>query len=262
VTDSALLATVVEVTSRLPRSVVEELADAAERSKDVDHFEQLVDDMSHHPAQGAAAELATAWRATPAVPAAQVAAMLHAAAASRASLGEAVGVDVVMTGPSTPMAPTRSTEAVVVGLVEGARHDLLLVTYSAMPYAPLLRALTAASDRGVSTVIVVETVEGARGLLGSEPAAAFAEIGGVDLLHWPLGERTGSVVGRLHAKLAVADRRSAFVTSANLTESALTTNIECGLLVHGGAAPQRLWDHFAALRRAGVLLPWSARPLD
>jgi phosphatidylserine/phosphatidylglycerophosphate/cardiolipin synthase-like enzyme len=261
VTESALLATVVAVSGRLPQTVIEDLACAVEGSSDVDEFEQRVDDMSHHPAHGAAADLVTAWREASSVPAAQVGAMLRAAAAARSAANEGVRVDVVMTGPSQPTAPTRSTEAVVVTLVEAAQHELLLVTYSAAPYPPLIRALRSASERGVRTWIVVETMEGARGLLGSEPAEVFADLVGVELLHWPLDQRTGPVPGRVHAKLVVADRRAAFVTSANLTGSALTSNLECGVLVHGGPAPQRLWDHFAALRRAGVLQLWSRIPI-
>jgi hypothetical protein len=90
-----------------------------------------------------------------------------------------------MTGPSSLAAPTRSTEAVVVSLVKRAQLELLLVTYSAAPYPPLIRALCDATARGVQTFIVVETQEGARGLLTSEPAGAFADVHGAHLLHWP-----------------------------------------------------------------------------
>jgi phosphatidylserine/phosphatidylglycerophosphate/cardiolipin synthase-like enzyme len=106
---------------------------------------------------------------------------------------------------------------------------------------------------------VVETVAGAKGLLSTEPAAAFSGITGLRLLHWPLDRRRGNIPGRLHAKLVVADRKVAFVTSANLTGSALERNLECGLLVRGGPAPRRLTDHIAALIREGVLQPLTPR---
>jgi hypothetical protein len=43
------------------------------------------------------------------------------------------------------------------------------------------------------------------------------------------------------------------VSSANLTQSGVGRNIEAGLLIRGGTAPQRAAEHIAALRSAGVL---------
>jgi phosphatidylserine/phosphatidylglycerophosphate/cardiolipin synthase-like enzyme len=57
----------------------------------------------------------------------------------------------------------------------------------------------------------------------------------------------------MHAKLAVADRRILFVTSANLTQTGVGKNIEAGLLVRGGTAPLRTAEHIDALRAAGAL---------
>jgi phosphatidylserine/phosphatidylglycerophosphate/cardiolipin synthase-like enzyme len=179
--------------------------------------------------------------------------MLRAAAAARLAEAQDGIVEVVMTGPSRPDAPARSTEAVVAELVAGARRELILVTYTAAPYPPLRAALEAAAARDVRTMIALETVEGAKGLLSFEPALAFSGVAGIHLLHWPAEERVGFNGGRLHAKVVVADREVAFVTSANLTGSALGHNLECGLVVRGGPAPRRLADHFAALIRDGVL---------
>lgn len=44
----------------------------------------------------------------------------------------------------------------------------------------------------------------------------------------------------MHAKVQVVDRRTALVGSANLTGYGLERNLECGLLVTGGAVPQAL----------------------
>ena len=57
----------------------------------------------------------------------------------------------------------------------------------------------------------------------------------------------------MHAKLAVADRRVLLVSSANLTQSGVSKNIEAGLLVRGGTAPLRAAEHIDALRAAGAL---------
>jgi phosphatidylserine/phosphatidylglycerophosphate/cardiolipin synthase-like enzyme len=252
---SPLLAAVVEVTDRLPSAAREELARGAARVSDASAAGSLVQTVPQEDFRRAAEALVAAWRLEPEVTGREVGAMLRGAAAARTSEEREGRVEVVMTGPSQPDAPTRSTEAVVVDVVGKATKELLLVTFAAFRYQPLVQALEAAGARGVQTRAVVETMAGAQGMLGAEPAAAFSGVSGVRLFHWPLERRTGNYPGRLHAKVVVADRAIAFVTSANLTGSALESNLECGLLVHGGSAPRRIADHIDALLREGVLRP-------
>ncbi|MEV7968888.1 DISARM system phospholipase D-like protein DrmC [Sphaerisporangium sp. NPDC088356] len=162
-------------------------------------------------------------------------------------------VESVWSGPSSHEVPIRATARVLVELVGEARHELVLMTYSAKPYAPLTEALAAAVERGVSVMAVVETLQGAgSALAGSEPAVAFASIDGVEVWHWPPTGR-GRHGAKMHAKLAVADRRVLLVSSANLTQSGVEKNIEAGVLVRGGTAPLRAAEHIAELRAEGVL---------
>ena len=56
----------------------------------------------------------------------------------------------------------------------------------------------------------------------------------------------------LHAKCAVADGDRLLVSSANLTEFALTVNI-VGLLVEGDDAPRRVQAHLESLIDSGIL---------
>jgi Phosphatidylserine/phosphatidylglycerophosphate/cardiolipin synthases and related enzymes len=148
-----------------------------------------------------------------------------------------VRVESVWSGPATHQVPVRATAQVLVELADEATSELLLMTYSAKPYPPILLALTAAVTRGVAVSVVVETLSGAGGALaGAEPAAAFTSVSGVQLWHWPAGQRP-EAGAKMHAKLAVADRRTLLVSSANLTQSGVGKNIEAGLLIRGGTAP-------------------------
>lgn len=123
-----------------------------------------------------------------------------------------------------------------------------------MSWAELEHALGQARERGVTVTVIVETLQGAgSALAGAEPHQAFAEVPGVQLWHWPVGQRSESGA-RMHAKLAVADRRALLVSSANLTQSGVTVNIEAGLLVRGGSAPTRAAEHLEALRANGTLV--------
>lgn len=161
--------------------------------------------------------------------------------------------EVVWSGPSTARVPVRATARVLLDVVNGARSELLLMTYSAKPYEPLIDALAAAGTRGVRISAVVETLQGAGSAIqGAEPAAAYAGISGIELWHWPLAQRM-EAGAKMHAKLAVADESVLFTTSANLTESGIARNIESGVLVQGGAVPRRAAEHIRGLQTAGIL---------
>ncbi|MEU1941211.1 DISARM system phospholipase D-like protein DrmC [Streptomyces sp. NPDC020125] len=188
------------------------------------------------------------------IPYAEAAAYLRGFVAGRARQRVEVDVSTVWTGPATPGVPARPTARVLAEVVAGARRELLAMTYAARPYEPLSAALRAAVARGVEVHVVVETRAGAAGLLGSEPADAFAAVPGVRLWHWA-PERRGHPRARQHAKLAVADRRVLLLGSANLTESAVRRNLEAGVLVTGGTAPLRAAEHIRELQRRGVLQP-------
>jgi len=86
----------------------------------------------------------------------------------------------------------------------------------------------------------------------SVPAASFADVASIRLWHWPRAQRTEEGA-KMHAKIAVADRRVLLVSSANLTQSGVGRNIEAGLLVRGGTAPRRAAEHIAELTASGVL---------
>ena len=189
------------------------------------------------------------------VPLAEAAAYVRGYVAAMLRARDRVRVRTVWSGPTTPGVPVRATAQVLVDVIDDARDELLAMTYAARPYPALTRALIAAAERGVRIHVVVETLSGAKGLLaGREPAEAFAAVPGVRLWHWAR-DPDGHPHSRQHAKLAVADRRTLFLGSANLTESAAHRNIEAGVLVDGGEAPRRAAEHIVELQRLGVLTP-------
>jgi phosphatidylserine/phosphatidylglycerophosphate/cardiolipin synthase-like enzyme len=183
----------------------------------------------------------------------ELVAYLRGVAAGYRQRTDALQVQMVWTGPSSHRVPLRATAQVLIDLVAGAHSQLLLMTYSAAPYPPLITGLGAAIERDVSVDIVVETLQGAGSALsGAEPAAAFAGVTGAHLWQWaPTARPAGA---RMHAKIAVADRMALLVSSANLTSSGIDKNIEAGILVHGGTAPVRVVEHFIELTATGVLI--------
>lgn len=205
-------------------------------------------------AQEAVAELYEAMERD-SVPLAEAAAYVRGYVAAMLHARDKVRVRTVWSGPSTPGVPVRATAQVLVDVIDEARDELLAMTYAARPYPALTRALAAAAERGVRIHVVVETLAGAKGLLtGREPAEAFTSVPGLSLWHWARNS-DDHPHSRQHAKLAVADRRTLFLGSANLTESAARRNIEAGVLVSGGEAPRRAAEHMVELQRLGILRP-------
>jgi len=204
-----------------------------------------------------AAEVMDAWVAAGSgVGGAGIALALETAAGTAATLRAAQSLEVVWTGPSSPVIPVRSTVAVLQGIVDHARHDLLVVNFAAYKVPAVVQALAGAVARGVKVRLVLDSAIDNGGKLTHDAKAAFAALGHtVAFYEWPAESRQipGGGIAAMHAKAAVADGRSALVTSANLTGQALAANMELGLLIQGGPVPRRVAAHFGELIASGTL---------
>jgi cardiolipin synthase len=167
-------------------------------------------------------------------------------------------VSVVWTGPASYEVPVRATGAVLAEVIDEARKSLIVVSFAAYKVPAIVDALRSAVERGVDVRLVLESVVESKGNLSQDAKEAFDVLGGtVSFYVWPAEVRVSKGGGHasMHAKCAVADRRTAFVTSANLTGAAMTDNMELGLLVRGGDVPRRIRNHFDSLMSLGALRP-------
>ena len=73
------------------------------------------------------------------------------------------------------------------------------------------------------------------------------------IITWQKYHPRESSDGKVHAKLVIAGRNKAFLTSANLTGHALNKNIEAGLLLTGGVIPNQIFSHMIVLIDTKVL---------
>jgi phosphatidylserine/phosphatidylglycerophosphate/cardiolipin synthase-like enzyme len=169
-------------------------------------------------------------------------------------------LEVVWTGPTPHGTTLRRTDQALLDLIHGARESLVIVFYTAYRIPAVRKALLAAMDRGVRLTLIAEPDADHDGKVSFDPIAAL----GTDLarrasvLTWPPEKRPRDAQGRygsLHVKCAIADRSVLLVSSANVTEFALALNMELGLLVRGGDAPEAVARHLEALRTSGVLRP-------
>lgn len=193
-----------------------------------------------------------AWEVTPETPGIALAVGVGAAARAAAVTRSAHTDSLVVTGPSSWQVPTTPTSAAIRGVIDAATSTLLLVSYASYKVPWLIETLNAAHGRGVHIRMLLEAAP------GIDASVAFAELAGkVTILHWPIEARprVGAKPAAMHAKAVIADRSVAFVTSANLTGSAMDHNLEVGILVRGGDLPEKLQRHFEQLEANGVVVP-------
>ncbi|MCK6475942.1 MAG: DISARM system phospholipase D-like protein DrmC [Phycisphaerales bacterium] len=173
------------------------------------------------------------------------------------------GVQVVWTGPDVIGSHLRATREVVREIVRKASEDILVVGYwiTANKEAQgiieeFIRELAAAVVRDVEVTIIVDERVRPDGrdnrsvLWRTWPAGVQHP----RLLTWRLPSEDPHL--KLHAKVLVADRRDALVTSANLTSQAMDRNIEMGVRV-GQSHAELIADHFRRLEAAGILVPFT-----
>lgn len=205
----------------------------------------------------AASTILDMWESEPGVLGALVAAALYAAVDTAEAVRASQSTEVVWTGPSTAEVPVRFTREVLLEVIGGATSSLIIVSYAAYNVPDVVGALSEAAARGVDVRLVLESSIGSKGRLSRDAAAAFRGLEKrVRVYEWAAERRVsqGGLEGAMHAKAAIADEQVAFVTSANLTGSAIEANMELGLLVRGGAVPRRLARHFHALMAANELV--------
>jgi len=176
---------------------------------------------------------------------------------------QAPATQVVWTGPKVEGSFLRATREVVRELLRGAQVELLVVGYwiSARDdgegiIEEVIASLADAVTRGVLVSVVVDERvrpdgrDNRRILVSAWPIGVALP----KILTWRLPP--GDQHLKLHAKVLVADRRDALVTSANLTSYAMDRNMEMGVRIVGHPAID-IARHFDLLEAHGVLEPYD-----
>ena len=198
------------------------------------------------------------WQATaPALSGQSVALALSAAAQATEAERCQERLELVWTGPDSRLIPLRRTDQALLQLIDGAQETLHIVSFAVYRIEAIARALARAASRGVAISLYLETPDASEGRIAYDTLAAFgtAVQQRARIYVWPLEKRPRSENGRhgsLHAKVAVADGQVMLVSSANLTEYAMTLNMELGVMVNGGALPEKVEEHLGRLVEQGT----------
>ena len=197
-------------------------------------------------------ELADAWQSS-GIPAAELAGMLIGASHAYHKARNEDVAELVWTGPSSELVATRKTEQALLQVIQGAERKLFLTSFVAYSLASIMEALTAAIERGVVVSMLLESSDQHGGSVSIDGIGKMRKaLPTVQVFFW--GDRPKEFAGgRVHAKVAVADERQCFISSANLTGHAMEKNMEAGVLITGGTIPRNLHRHLEALDATRVI---------
>ena len=248
-----------KIATRLPGDVLESLAVIIESQQLADIRSRIADSVPHPQNRSVALNYVDQWQeSSQDVTGQEIAMALRTAAHLEQIRQTAQSVEMVWTGPQTEDVPYRRTEQAILEVLNSAQKSLLLVSYAVYSIPNIQDAVVRAARRGVRITVVVETPSkldvaneySTIQALGNEVAACSR------LFYWPQDNRDTDESGRhgiLHVKCVVADGDVLFLSSANLTVYAFTTNMELGVLMHGGRMPKQIEAKFGQLIDCGVL---------
>lgn len=250
----SLLDAVAAVVRLLSRDKVEALAARVSQAKQQQAVAVLVGVVSTPAATDAVARLAAAWQAS-AVSASELALMLRAAGHVATKAAAEQSVELVWTGPTTPVVAARRTEQALLEVINAAKATLFVTSFVAYDVTAIVKALNAACERGVMVAMLLELSAAHGGSITMDVIGKMKDlVPGAQLFAWQ-SKADQFANGRVHAKVAVADGLSCFITSANLTGFAMEKNMEAGVLISGGQIPKQLHSHLQALVDTKLVSP-------
>jgi phosphatidylserine/phosphatidylglycerophosphate/cardiolipin synthase-like enzyme len=204
-------------------------------------------------------QLLDAWRRrAPDLRPESLALALVTAAHCEESTRRGQSLELVWTGPEVEAIPPRRTEQALLQVINTASARLTIVSFVAYKIPAVRDALSAAADRGVSVRLILEGADVSEGQRAFRTLRTFGRTlaDRSTVYVWPREKRATDAKGNhgsLHAKCAVADNQSLFLSSANLTEHAFQLNMELGILIAGGPLPMQVQRHWDFLIRSGFL---------
>ncbi len=164
-------------------------------------------------------------------------------------------VELLWTGPDAAM-PTRRMEQAVLDLIRTSKQRILLVTFAAFKIEAIILELGKALGRGCHILLILESRADSESQLSLDAHRAFSSLPpGANIYYWPLENRPRNSSGRpakLHTKCAVGDN-TLIVGSANLTDDAMSRNMELGIRLDGGDAANNVWNYYSELINCNIL---------
>jgi hypothetical protein len=175
-------------------------------------------------------------------------------------------IDLVLSGPSVPHCPTRTTKAVFSELVSGAKTEMIIVCYALYNGMTLLKPLAESMDNNLNLKARLilnisrnrnDTTDSAQLVAKFKNEFTKRTWPGnrlPELWYFPQAlDMDWKTRASLHSKVIIVDRRRLFISSANLTDAAHEKNIETGVILESRKDAERIASYFESLADKGVL---------
>jgi phosphatidylserine/phosphatidylglycerophosphate/cardiolipin synthase-like enzyme len=158
-------------------------------------------------------------------------------------------LELIWSGPVELSNNFRRTDQALLELISEAEENLLIVSFAVYKAQAIIKAIEKALLRGVNVVICLEDANESQGKVSVSGSKAFSSSSFrlASFYTWPIENRPHTHDGKfgsLHAKLAVADEKRVFISSANLTDHAMELNMEMGVLIEDDSVGGQVVDLF------------------
>jgi phosphatidylserine/phosphatidylglycerophosphate/cardiolipin synthase-like enzyme len=207
-------------------------------------------------------DLVEIWLAGPnGPPLSTIAAMLSTAAYCQQEFQRELSLEFVWTGPLPDGSLFRRTDQALLQMIREARQSLTIVSFAVYKIPEIVDALHQAIARGVLLTFVFEMPEASDGKIAYGALASLSQtlLQHSRFLIWDKEKRPTNLEGKtgsLHAKFAIADNQNLLVSSANLTNYAMTLNMEMGVLIHSSSFVLEAVAHMDRLIADRCLVPY------
>ncbi len=261
---SALLTAIYRAAVLLPPVVLEELATMLSQTDEPYNdalANKLLSSLSNLQFRRAASDVLKAWKSDQGCWSSRaIAAALLSATYTSSTIRENLAVELVWTGPESTSIPIRRTDQVLLQLIRECKEELILVSFAIYKVPEVVQALLKALERGIKLRIIAETPESGDGKIPFGIKSTFGTeiLSQSQVLIWPKEKRpvdSQGKYGSLHVKGAIVDQTKLFITSANLTEYALSLNMELGVLVENDDLAKQLISQINDLLSKEILIP-------
>jgi phosphatidylserine/phosphatidylglycerophosphate/cardiolipin synthase-like enzyme len=237
---NTLLAQVRHIACNLPQEKLQSIIEIMEQHDSSlvslqNHLTQLLPKSSWRQMLTDLLEICVAAQKSPSLP--TIAAMLSTAAYCQRQFQQELSLEFVWTGPLPEGSLFRRTDQALLQMIREAQQSLTIVSFAVYKIPEIVEALHQATARGVRLTFVFEMPEVSDGKIAYGALASLDKtlLEHAKLLVWAKDKRPTNLEGKtgsLHAKFAISDNWNLLVSSANLTNYAMTLNMEMGVLIH------------------------------
>lgn len=249
---SQLLEAVIALVTNTPLDKVEQLAHLIAKLTDSSQAPMVLDWAPNPNSKARLDNLLAAWRIRK-IPSCELSAILLGAGAAYRHAKAEQEIELVWTGPSSALIATRKTEQALLEVIDGSQSRLFITSFVAYDVAPIMKALERAVSRKVQVSMLLEASDRQGGGISFDVIGKMKLALPTAIVYSWTKKDPKFVGGKVHAKIAVADERICFVSSANLTGHAMERNMEAGILIRGGDTPRNLHRHLEALATTHVV---------